>query len=842
VVAARSHSRIASPLVAISVASLAAIVLVYVLAPAEPQARAWMANAAWLWSAGYALFCTVQAGRLVPDSRERTAWRWIAGGCLSFLLGQLVWSYYELAVGSTAPYPSLADAGYLGLYVFFFIAVLGVWRPHQRRPLDAEVAIDALLVTFIMGALTYEFLLEPMREAGGSLLALLTSIAWAVGGVAVVWVILLQMLYRTQFPFGGAAFVLLGLLVLCGSNLAYAVSSLQGPYRSGGLLDLGWDAGFLLVAAAAAVATGRHHGPTAAASPAPGVAPRSVAIAIGLMGVAALAVYGALSPREEPDVAVLLVLGLTVIAFRVLYSLRSDRRYAEMLEREVAAQTRTLMDSLSATASAERHLRLVMESVPDAIVLLDREGGVSDLNAPGSELVALPGETAPDRSVFARVDAAVQRVVREHLDAAFAGEVRRFEVPFVRQNKSRGISAVIYAPVREGGTVSKVLALARDVTDLRRAESQLQQAEKLAAMGQLVSGVAHEINNPAAIISGFAQTLMLEELRPEQRDMVKMIHDEATRIGRITSNLLAFARAGGRERALVDVNDIARRTFALRSYHLSTLNIAVSLELDRTDPKIWGNGSELQQMLLNLLINAEQALVTVDGSRSITLRTRADELECAITCVDTGPGIPSEIRDRIFDPFFTTKPEGVGTGLGLSICYGIIQDHGGRITMDSEPGRGASFVVTLPRDPRTEARAPVESPAPPASVGAPIRVLVVDDEAGLRTAVARFLTRRGIQCRAVGDGAEALEALRFADYDVILSDVRMPGLNGREFLARLKETRPELVRRVVFSTGDTYASDTAALLKEAGLPTLVKPFDFTRLETLIREVAANVAP
>src|SRR2546422_7675534 len=176
-------------------------------------------------------------------------------------------------------------------------------------------------------------------------------------------------------------------------------------------------------------------------------------------------------------------------------------------------------------------------------------------------------------------------------------------------------------------------------------------------MGQLVSGVAHEINNPAAIISGFAQTLLLDDLKPEHRDMLQMVYDEATRIGRITSNLLAFARAGGKERTLVDLNDIVRRTFALRSYHLSTLNITVSLQLDRDDPKIWADASELQQVLLNLLINAEQALVTVEPPRTITVRTRAGEHEAVLEIADSGPGIPPEIHAKIFDPFFTTKAE-----------------------------------------------------------------------------------------------------------------------------------------------------------------------------------------
>src|SRR5213078_762468 len=259
------------------------------------------------------------------------------------------------------------------------------------------------------------------------------------------------------------------------------------------------------------------------------------------------------------------------------------------------------------------------------------------------------------------------------------------------------------------------------VTDQKRNESQFQQAEKLAAMGQLVSGVAHEINNPAAIISGFAQTLLLDELKPEHRDMVQMMYDEATRIGRITASLLAFARAGGKQRALVDLNDIARRTFALRSYHLSTLNITVALDLDPDEPKIWADASELQQLLLNLLINAEQALVTVERARTITVRTRAEERDTWLEIADSGPGIPAELRARIFDPFFTTKPEGVGTGLGLSICYGIARDHGGRIWVESTPGAGATFTVAMLRDPRAAQRPAAPLPERVAAPSTPLK-------------------------------------------------------------------------------------------------------------------------
>src|SRR5204863_9670032 len=202
--------------------------------------------------------------------------------------------------------------------------------------------------------------------------------------------------------------------------------------------------------------------------------------------------------------------------------------------------------------------------------------------------------------------------------------------------------------------------------------------------------------------------------------------------------------------------DIRRTTFALRSYHLSTLNIAVSLDLDRTDPKIWANASEVQQMLLNLVINAEQALMTVDTVRTITIHSASTESEVQLEVADNGPGISTEIRGRVFDPFFTTKPEGLGTGLGLSICYGIAREHGGRIWVESEPGQGARFAVTLPRDPREQSRPEPTVTPRAAAPGGDLTVLVVDDEIALRNALLRFLARRGIRREGVSDGAVTL--------------------------------------------------------------------------------------
>ena len=838
-------SRSARVVFSIAVASLVAMVLLYAFPPSDRRTLALSADLCWTWAAAFAAVACVASSRRVTTSEQRRAWRWIAAGCASFLAGQMVWNYYDLVRGAPPPYPSLADVGYLGIYacVIGGLRTLVLGQPLRRT--DPELVLDTVLVTFVVGALAYEYLLEPLLIGGApvSPFGLVTSIGWSVGAVAVLWMILIQMLRRPAFSAATATLVLPSVIALAIGNQVYAVVALRGTYQAGGPLDLTWDTGLLLLAAAAAIAPDYtlHLQRGRSLTHEPSTAARFIALVIGLAAITGMAIVGILRTKPDPNDAVIVAIGMAIVAARVLYSIGVSRRYANILEDEVANQTRSLMSSLGATASAERSLRLLMEAVPDAITVVDRDGHVLDENTAGRTLVsAFPGEK---RRAFGWLEGTASRIARENLAAAFDGELRRFEVPYQRPDGSEGTGHVLLAPVREGGRIPKVLALVRDITDQRRAQTQLQQAEKLAAMGQLVSGVAHEINNPAAIISGFAQTLLLDQLTPEQRETVQMMYDEATRIGRITSNLLAFARAGSKERTLVELNDIVRRTFALRSYHLTTLNITVNLDLDDANPKAWANGSEVQQMLLNLLINAEQALMTMSGGDrrtiSITTATAGDD-GVLLQVADTGPGIPADIQEKIFDPFFTTKPEGMGTGLGLSICYGIVHDHGGRISVHSVVGQGATFAVVLPRDARTRQRA--TPPVPPATAQArtpdgKLSVLLIDDEEGLRRAVVNFLKRRGMHIVAVEDGGDALRVLRREHFDVIVSDVRMPGMSGGEFLERLRRDYPAMVQRLIFTTGDTFAADTSTLLREAGVPSLVKPYDFSKLEAVLHQVA-----
>jgi PAS domain S-box-containing protein len=840
-------SRPARVLISIAVVSLVAMVVLYTVPSGGRRTVHIVADICWTWSAAFATYCCFAATRRMSAAEQRRAWRWIGAGCASFLAGQLVWTYYDLWRGAPPSYPSLADVGFLGIYGCLLVGVMTLVRGQPTRRADPELILDTVLVSFTAGALVYEYLLEPLISGRAATAGLLTSLGWSIGAVAVLWMILIQMLRRPVSPAATATLVLPGVIVFAVGNLIYAVAALGGTSQAGRPLDLTWDAGLLLIAAAAAVAPDYtyHLLRSSSSTPGPSTAARVVTLAISLAGMTGMAIVALLRPGPAPDVAVILAVGMAIVAARVLYSLGVDRRYEQVLEDEVANQTRSLMSALGATASAERSLRLLMEAVPDAITVVDRNAYVLDENTAGRALVnTSPGdarETGGRRSALGWLEGTGARIARENLAAAFDGELRRFEVRFQRPDGSDSTGQVLLAPVREGGRIPKVLVLVRDITEQRRTQTQLQQAEKLAAMGQLVSGVAHEINNPAAIISGFAQTLLLDQLPPDQRETVQMMYDEATRIGRITSNLLAFARAGSKERTLVELNEIVRRTFALRSYHLTTLNTTVNLELDEANPKAWANGSEVQQLLLNLLINAEQALTTVPGRRVITIRTMvAGDDGVELQVADTGPGIPADIQEKIFDPFFTTRPEGTGTGLGLSICYGIAHDHGGRISVHSVPGHGATFTIALPRDARTRQRstpAPMPIPVEAREADGALSVLLIDDEEGLRRAVVSFLKRRGMHIIAVEDGGDALRVLRRERFDVIVSDVRMPGMSGAEFLERLRREHPAMVKRLIFTTGDTFASDTSSLLRDSGVPSLVKPYDFARLEGVLRQVA-----
>jgi two-component system NtrC family sensor kinase len=384
-----------------------------------------------------------------------------------------------------------------------------------------------------------------------------------------------------------------------------------------------------------------------------------------------------------------------------------------------------------------------------------------------------------------------------------------------------------------------------DVTAKREIQSKLLQTEKMAALGQLVSGIAHELNNPLTAIMGYAQLLLGHGLSTPQQTEAGKVFQEAERARRIVKNLLYFARENKPERTRVDLNEIVERTLALRSYELRVENIVVECSLESGLPETMADPYQLQQVVLNLLVNAEQALLADRGSGHVWIRTHgASGARIALEISDDGPGIAPSIASRVFDPFFTTKPAGVGTGLGLSIAYGIVQQHGGDVTLESHRGSGAKFVVELPTISALAGQAVVAAPESEARTGASPRgrILVVEDEATVAQLIVDVLQEEGHEAEAAFDSQDGLTRIARNRYDLVICDLRMPRLDGPAFYDALVSAGSPIQDRIVFITGDTLAPRSLEFLESHQLPYLAKPFLVEELKLAVNRVLERHTP
>ena len=392
----------------------------------------------------------------------------------------------------------------------------------------------------------------------------------------------------------------------------------------------------------------------------------------------------------------------------------------------------------------------------------------------------------------------------------------------------------------------RIEALMRDVSERKRLEvqardlyHQLLQAEKMAALGQTISGVAHELNNPLATILTWAERLASAEASPETRRGLETILQQSERAARIVRNLLTFARKRHTTRTMVDLNAVARETLALRAYDQRVSNITTIEALAAGLPQVFADPHQIQQVLLNLVINAEQAMLGAHGHGTLVVRTwhDLDRDMVVIEVNDDGPGVPDDVQSKIFDPFFTTKEVGKGTGLGLTVAYAIVQEHGGEIRVSSSHDRGATFTVEVPAGVGA-LKAREEATDSVASVPSGSLALVVEDETALAVAVADALTDAGFTVDRAADGEEALSLVRERTYDVVVCDLKMPRVDGMAFYRTVKAEAPGLSRRIIFMTGDVAGTEAERFLEETGCRWLAKPFRLTELLRVARGILA----
>jgi len=501
---------------------------------------------------------------------------------------------------------------------------------------------------------------------------------------------------------------------------------------------------------------------------------------------------------------------------------------AALAQAAIALENARLVELLS---SGKREWEQTVDAITQAICFIDPRGVVRRANRVFADLIRLPVTAIPGRPWLTLLPPTWAEPVARLLRAPDAPPLD------VRAGERTLLVAAI--PTGEPGAV---VLLFDDQTEKRRLQEQLLQSEKMSAIGQLIAGVAHDLNNPLASVVGFSDLLgEAADVPPRLAEPLAVIRQEAERASGIVRNLLSFARRQEGERQLQSIRPILESTLALLKNQLMAHKIELTLDVEAGVPEVEVHANHIKQVFVNIINNAAQAIRGANrrnGRIAISAKNWLDGV--AVSISDNGPGVSEAVAQRVFEPFFSTKSEGEGTGLGLSICQGIVKEHGGQITLDPGPGTGATFTVELPGGARVRtAAAPVAPPVaePVAAPVEPLRVLVVDDEPHILHYMEATLESWGHHVELARDGSQALKRALTHPFDLIICDLRMPRLGGREMYQTLAQMHPAVAERIIFATGDTVRGDTLAFLEELGRPFLQKPF---KLDELRRVLAAVV--
>jgi two-component system NtrC family sensor kinase len=496
--------------------------------------------------------------------------------------------------------------------------------------------------------------------------------------------------------------------------------------------------------------------------------------------------------------------------------------------------------------------RRLVDNFPDLILVLDTNAHYTFVSPRSKEILGYEPQEIAAMDFGQCAHPEEMPAVRALYDDIVAG-TQMFASLEVRVRHKQGDWRRIlfnFSPISdEQGNIEGVVLSGRDVTDLKRLEEQLIQAEKLAAMGQMLAGVAHELNNPLTAILGVTE-LLRERAAPDEasKRQLELTHRQARRAARIVQNLLEFSRPASPQKKSLDVNNLIERTLQLHGHSLRRNNVEVEFHPQGKLPGVVGDANQLIQVFLNLVTNAEQAIREVRETGRLQIRLGRSGNRLSIAFQDDGVGIRPEALPRIFDPFYTTKRPGGGTGLGLSICMSIIREHGGTIEAESLPAGGSAFTVFLPAAPADLPEAPSgpsqASPGSPQDARSSVELLkdrhllVLDDEESLRMLLQEGLSAQGLRVDCAGTLDDALTHLQHSTYDVLLCDLHLSSgglfMDGREAASRILESAGAHKPLVIYMTGDLMES--AQGIPARGEPGfLQKPFRIADVLTLLRE-------
>ncbi len=587
-----------------------------------------------------------------------------------------------------------------------------------------------------------------------------------------------------------------------------------------------------------------------------------------------------LAARVLPQLAPFLVLGAALLAM-FLYGQRLLRRrviepalqimgylYARSVDDNAAEPrlserwlpwARVVTHTFEAQRqSREREVRseafkaAVVDQALAAIVTVDARARIVEWNAAAEAAFGVPRDAALGRVATDFI--APQHRVAVSVPALERIAGRRVELTVQRADGSEFPVEMQVNKVEIDGAahysafIVDISARVQAAALIERQREALRQSEKLSAMGGLLAGVAHELNNPLAIVLGRASLLEAKTEGSDAADDARRIREAAERCSRIVRSFLNMARSRPAEMRAVRLNDLVRAAMELLAYTLRTGGVAVELSLADDLPEVQADEDRIGQLLMNLIVNAQQALAAHGGPRRLRLLRGVEgggpdgaPQRVWLRVADSGPGVPAADAERIFAPYFTTKGEGAGTGLGLAVARTVAREHGGDLVLEAGSGAplgGACFRLVLPLG---AAPAPLPAPVPMAESddGESLRVLVVDDEPEVADMLRETLEQAGYEVATAESGAVALELLAEARFDAIVSDMRMPDMDGVALWQAVHERLPALSRRMLFVTGDTLSAGLRSFLAESGCEALDKPFAPAELLRRIRALAVT---
>ncbi|MCA9704643.1 MAG: response regulator [Myxococcales bacterium] len=523
-------------------------------------------------------------------------------------------------------------------------------------------------------------------------------------------------------------------------------------------------------------------------------------------------------------------------------------RSLELTSQELLERNRELRADVEARIAAEQALRVreaqtraILEALPDLMLVISPGGELREAHAPERSLLPEPLEALRGRPLAEVLPDEVHRALAPAIEAlVHSRRPQRCEVTWTSGKEGRRYEARLTV-----SATGDVVALLRDHTERLHMAERLRVADRMASVGTLAAGVAHELNNPLAYVLGNLELLrqQLRATRVEPTQLLVLVEeafDGARRMREITKDLRTFSQPH-----VEAVESVDPRRVLDSAIKMAGTEIRHRAELRREYgeiPLVAAEASKLGQVFLNLVVNAVQALPVGEATRNeIVVRTQTDaEGFAVIEVCDTGPGIPMHLASRIFEPFVTTKPRNVGTGLGLSICHNIVTSLGGHISARPREPRGSIFRVRLPPSEVPVRSEPAVVEAPPAEVpsGAGQRVLIIDDDPLVASALRRLLANRDVE--VAQSGRRGIELLRSGEgYEVVLCDLMMPEVSGMDVYETVRQEDPALARRFIFMTGGAFTSRARAFLESVPNPTLEKPFDGKTLRRMVAHHASS---